>query len=330
MAKTYEYDPLKSAAAEQASVQAANTDVQPVQQNAAVQAPKPVNPASVKQNYYGTKLNAGNYHDETLEPNYKPSSAVKQAGQQLTDWEAQKPGAYQSAWNDQIQDQINNILGRKSFQYDVASDPLYQQYAQQYARNGQLAGKNAQADSAMLTGGYGNSYAQQVGQQTNQQYLEQLSNKIPELYGLARQAYLDEGDRMNANLGIMQGQDDREYGRYRDDVGDWQNMLNYYYNKYGDMSDDEYERYRNDLAAWQADRAYWYQGHRDDVADSQWRAEFNAKYGGGTGGSGSGGRGNGGNDKDKDKDKQDDTDELNGTFLSSIRTLQDRNRIRNA
>jgi len=70
--------------------------------------------------------------------------------------------------------------------------------------------------------------------------------------------YQNEGDTMRANLGMLQGADEIDYGRYRDTMGDYQQMLNYLYGKYMDMSDQEYQRYMNDMAMWDTDRTYWH------------------------------------------------------------------------
>lgn len=235
--------------------------------NTVTMAPKAktaINPAGITQSYYTQPTNATNY--DVNKPVYTASEAVQMAGQAVADHEANKPAAYQSAYGDQIQSMIDKIMNREQFSYDYASDPLYRQYAQQYQRGGQLAMKDAMAESAALTGGYGNSYAQQVGQQTYQRYMEDLSAMIPQLQQAAYDMYRDQGDTMRANLGMLQGADEIDYGRYRDDVGDYQAMLDYLYGKYSDMSQQEYNRYLNDVGSWEADRAYWYQREMDAAA----------------------------------------------------------------
>lgn len=249
------------------------------------------NPAGITQSFYQNPTNAGNY--ESGKPVYRQSQAVTDAAGALVNHRQNKPGEYQSQYSEQIQQMIDKALNRQKFNYDFSADPLYQQYADQYQRRGQMAMQDAMAQSAALTGGYGNSYAQQAGQQTYQQYLEQLNNVIPELRNQSYQAYRDEGDRMLQNLSMLQGQDDREYGKHRDDVGDWQNELNYLYSMYSDMSRQEYQRYMNDADAWSADRDYWYKKAYDAQQQANWQAEYNARYGGGSGGRGRSGGGSG-------------------------------------
>lgn len=232
-----------------------------------------VDPSAINQSYYTTPTNASNY--ESGRPTYSQSDAVQQAAQQLAQHEQNKPGDYQSQYGDQIQALIDQMLNRDKFSYDFAADPLYQQYAEKYQQQGKRAMRDSMGEAAALTGGYGNSYAQTVGQQTYQGYLENLNDVIPELRDAAYQAYLNEGDTMRQNLGMLQTQDAADYGKYRDSVSDYQNELDYFYGKFSDMSQQEYNRYQNDVAAWEADRAYWYQRQQDQQAQADWQAEFN-------------------------------------------------------
>lgn len=247
-----------------------------------------INPGAITQSFYQTPSTYDNY--EEGRPTYSQSQAVQNAANALMQQQAAKPGEYESQWGDTIQQMINQALNRPAFSYDFSADPMYQQYAQQYQRGGQMAMDNAMAQSAALTGGYGNSYAQQVGQQTYQGYMEGLYNMLPELRNAAYQLYQDEGNTLRQNLAMLQGQDEMDYGRYRDTVTDWRSDVDMLYNMYSDMSEAEYNRYINDAAAWEADRAYWYQKAYDEQQQRNWEKEFNAKYGSGGGGGGGGGR----------------------------------------
>ena len=105
-----------------------------------------------------------------------------------------------NAGNQPYMEQLNalydQIMNRKPFQYDLNGDLLYRQMADQYTQLGQQASRDAMGQAAALTGGYGNSYAQQVGNQTYQQYLTALNQNIPDLYDRAYQAYANEGDNL--------------------------------------------------------------------------------------------------------------------------------------
>ena len=75
---------------------------------------------------------------------YSPSQSVTDAAADLKNWQQNRPGQYESAYQGRIEDLIGQLLGRDSFQYSYAQDPLYRQYAQQYTQNA----RNASADAA--------------------------------------------------------------------------------------------------------------------------------------------------------------------------------------
>lgn len=209
---------------------------------------------------------------------YKESDLVTQAQALLQQQTANKPGAYNSSWQGQLDDVIGQILNRDKFSYDLNADALYQQYANQYVTQGRMAMMDTMGQAAAMTGGYGNSYAHSVGQQAYQGYLQQLNDKIPDLYQLALQKYQMEGDALYDQYAMLGAQEEQDYGRHRDEVSDWgaemerlQNQYNaerdYDYSKWTDGRDFAYGQYSDD-------RAYDYQAGRDKVADSQWQAEF--------------------------------------------------------
>lgn len=239
---------------------------------------------------YANPDTAGKLADfENSRPKYSQSQDVTDAWNKVKDLEGSKPGDYVSKYGDQIQALLDKILNRDPFKYDFNADPMYQMYKDRYLQQGRMAMQDTMGDAAALTGGYGNSYAATAGQQAYQSYLQGLNDRIPDLRDFAYNAWLNEGDRMNTHLSILQGLDDTDYARYRDTVGDYKDELNYYYNKYGDMSDREYNRYLNDASAWEKDRDYWFNKW-------QWEQEFNyktaaaaaaaaaASYGSGSGG----------------------------------------------
>lgn len=94
----------------------------------------------------------------------------------------------------QLNSLYDQIVNRKPFQYDLNGDLLYKQMADQYTQLGQQAMRDTMGQAAALTGGYGNSYANQVGNQAYQQYLTALNQQIPDLYDRAYNAYQDDTD----------------------------------------------------------------------------------------------------------------------------------------
>ena len=151
------------------------------------------------------------------------SSTVQQAQSTLTQLSGRN---YQSQWQPQINDMMNQYLNRDKFTYDLNADALYNQLRDQYRLMGQQAMMDTMGQAAMLTGGYGNSYAQSVGQQAYQGYLQQLSDKVPDLYQLALDQYINDGNQMQDNIGMMMQQDSIDYDRYRDQIADQDDAYN--------------------------------------------------------------------------------------------------------
>ena len=231
---------------------------------------------------------------------YEESEIVKQAKTALDAQLAQKPGEYQSQWQTQLNDTINKILNREKFSYDLNGDALYQQYKDKFTQQGKMAMQDTIGQAAAMTGGYGNSYAQSVGQQAYNAQLENLNDIVPELYQMAYDRYNQEGQDLYNQYSMLGAQENQDYGRYRDSVGDWQTdrsyltgrydtERNYDYNKYvtdrdfeyGKYADDrnfEYSKYADDRSfkygKYADDKNYAYSEHRNAIADEQWQKEF--------------------------------------------------------
>lgn len=196
---------------------------------------------------------------------YVPSESVTQAYNNLNS--LQKPGEYSSAWQQTLNDTINKIMNREKFSYDLNGDALYQQYKDQYVNQGQQAMMDTMGQAAALTGGYGNSYAQSVGQQTYQGYLQQLNDKVPELYQLALDQYNREGEDLYNQYALVSDRENTDYGRYRDTVSDYNVERDYLTNYYNTERDFDYGQQMDQ-------RDYAYQIARDAVADRQWQTEY--------------------------------------------------------
>ena len=209
---------------------------------------------------------------------YQESDAVQQAYALLQEQMGSKPGEYQSSYADQIQAILDQIMNREKFSYDLNGDALYQQYRDQYARMGNMAMMDTMGQAAAMTGGYGNSYAQSAGQQAYQSYLQQLNDVVPELYGMALDQYNREGQNMLDQYALLAGQEEQDYGRYRDAVSDYYARLQAAYDQYNAERDYDYSQWADgrDFAYGQYsdDRAYDYQEGRDKVSDEQWQKEY--------------------------------------------------------
>lgn len=227
--------------------------------------------------YTRSKLNG-------LEGGYTPSGSVQAAQAYLEQVKASKPGAYQSRWDDELTSLYDQIRNRKKFSYDMGTDPLYQQYREQYQRLGRLAMQDTMGQAAALTGGYGSTYGEQVGQQAYNAYLQNLNDVVPQLQQQAYQRYQDEGTDLYNQYSLVKGREDTDYGRYRDTVSDY----------YSDLSDarSAYNSERSlDQSQWETMLNYWAQkANNENAAYLQALAAEQAaakKSGGGGGGSSS-------------------------------------------
>ena len=95
-----------------------------------------------------------------------------------------------------LEDLYNQIMNRKSFTYDPASDALYSKYKQIYERQGQKAMEDTMGQAAALTGGYYSSYAQSLGEKQYSSYLSKLNDMIPSFYQKAYDKYLSDGKNL--------------------------------------------------------------------------------------------------------------------------------------
>lgn len=212
------------------------------------------------------------------EKKYVQSDAVTQAQQALQNQQANKPGAYQSQWQGQLDNLSGQIQNRPKFQYDVNADALYQQVAQNYMQQGQQAMMDTMGQAAALTGGYGNSYAQTAGQQQYNQHLLGLTEMVPQFQQMAMQQYQMEGDQLMDQYNLMAQQEEMAYSRYQDDLNRYyadldraqaayDNERDYDYSRFSDERDFDYGKYMDDLN-------YQYQVGRDQVADDQWNQQW--------------------------------------------------------
>lgn len=123
---------------------------------------------------------------------------------------------YQSKYKDQIQGLYDKIANRKDFTYDVNADAMYQQLKDQYIQGGRMAMMDTMGQAQAMTGGYGNSYAQGVGQQAYQGYLQGLNDQVPNLYQMALNRYIQQGDQLTDQYSMLSSQDAQDYARWQD------------------------------------------------------------------------------------------------------------------
>ena len=216
-----------------------------------------------------------------LEGGYRPGSAVQQAQAYLNQVQSRRPGEYQSQWDGELTEIYNRIANRKPFSYDLGTDPVYQQYREQYQRQGRLAMQDTMGQAAALTGGYGSTYGEQVGQQAYNAYLQNLNDIVPDLYNAAYNRYRDEGTDLYNQYGLLSDRENQAYNRYRDTVNDY----------YSDLSDarSAYDSaYSRDYNQWSDQLSYWSQKAANENSAYLQQLAAQSRASGGSGG-GSGG-----------------------------------------
>lgn len=238
----------------------------------------------------------GNANTGFTYKDYTPGGAVTSAGDALNNHLATKP-TYTQKWD--TDSYLNKWLSRDKFSYDVNSDALYQQYADQYTRLGNMAMQDTMGQAAAMTGGYGSSYATTAGNQAYQGYLQQLNEVVPELYQMALNKYNQEGQDLYNQYAAVKAEEDDRYGKYRDSVSDYNTTLSYLTDRYDSERDYDYEKYLSD-------KGYAYDNYRDRIEDSfterelsmaeeEWelqkKAYENSLSGGGSGGGSGSGKG---------------------------------------
>lgn len=172
-------------------------------------------------------------------------SRVTDARNELQQYEATKPGAYQSQYSDKINDTMGQLEGMKTFSYDPEKDAAFTQYKNNTTRRAKLANENAQASASALTGGYGSSYGTQAGQNAYQNAMSSLDAVTDSLYDQAYSSYNQKKSNLKQQLAGYQAAEQQDYSQYQDQLSDWYNGLNYYQNKYDQASNEQQQTTSN-------------------------------------------------------------------------------------
>lgn len=154
----------------------------------------------------------------------------------------EKP-TYSNRYDQQINDLLQQYVNRGKFSYDYKNDPLYANYRKQYQREGQRATQDALAEAAAASGGIPSSYAASAAAQAQNYYASQIADKIPELERLAYQKYLDDASLQQSKISALQGQEQLDYAKYIDALGQYNTDRNFDYGVYS----DRYNQLANNL-----------------------------------------------------------------------------------
>ena len=189
-----------------------------------------------------------------LQQGYAPSEATSAAAEKLESINAAKPSDFTSKYDDELQALYEKIAGREKFSYDPGKDAAFQQYTDQYTRQGRAAMEDTMGKTAALSGGYASSYAQTAGQQTYQGYLQQLYDLLPQLQANAQSQYNREGEALTNQYDLLKDQDTADYSRWRDTVSDWENQSAQAYKEYAGAQSADADSYKL-LLNYYADKA---------------------------------------------------------------------------
>ena len=231
-----------------------------------------------------------NYGDFSYQdaPTYQDRYAGDIAGlwqqqQNYGDFSYQDAPTYQNRYDETIQDLIAGILQRPDFSYSPETDPLYQQYRKQYNREGQRAAEDALGAAAAASGGIPSSYAAAAAGQAGNYYAAQLADKIPELYQLAYNQYLNDYDMQLSDLGVVQGAEQSDYDKFLNTLSQYNADRNLAYDQWQSgydrlsnnlqtalgLQDTGYNQYLAALDQYNTDRNFAYGQFLDELASQE-------------------------------------------------------------
>ena len=212
----------------------------------------------------------------------------------------EKQPEYTNRYDDTIQDLLGQIVNRKDFSYDPENDQLYSQYRKQYAREGQRATQDALGAAAAASGGIPSSYAVSAASQAGDYYASQMTDKIPELYQLAYNKYMNDYNMKLSDLGAVQGAEQSDYDKYLNELQQYNTNRNFDYQTWADaysrIANDvqtasaleqlDYTKYLNELNQYNTDRSFSYQNMLDEInqqtglrGEELEKAQLAAQYG---------------------------------------------------
>ena len=204
---------------------------------------------------------------------YRPGQSVTNAANALKEWQDKRPEAYQSGYQDRINEVLDRLLARENFAYSYTQDPLYRQYAQQYTQNAHNASADAAAQAAALTGGYGSSYAASAAQQAYQQQIGALNEAIPSLYSLALDTYTSGGDELVSRLDQLNAQEQSAQEQYDRKLSDYYTQLQQKGEDYNNAYAQDYGQYQDYLS--RLDTLYGNYSAQEQEAAAQKQQRFN-------------------------------------------------------
>lgn len=172
---------------------------------------------------------------------------------------------YENAFAQQQKDLLDRILNREDFSWSKETDPQWSSYKKSYLREGDRATANALAKASAASGGRPSSYAVNAATQAGDYYATKLNDVIPTLYQQAYERYLDEYNMKLKDLNAINQQEQLDYAKYLDRLGQFNTDRGFAYQNYA----DDYDRLRSQLADVQGQDQIDYARYLDEVSRQQ-------------------------------------------------------------
>lgn len=173
--------------------------------------------------------------------------------------------AYENAFAQQQKDLLDRILNREDFSWSKETDPQWSSYKKSYLREGDRATANALAQASAASGGRPSSHAVNAATQAGDYYATKLNDVIPTLYQQAYERYLDEYNMKLKDLNTVNQQEQLDYAKYLDRLGQFNTDRGFAYQNYA----DDYDRLRSQLADVQGQDQIDYARYLDEVSRQQ-------------------------------------------------------------
>lgn len=172
---------------------------------------------------------------------------------------------YENAFAQQQKDLLDRILNREGFSWSKETDPQWSSYKKSYLREGDRATANALAQASAASGGRPSSYAVNAATQAGDYYATKLNDVIPTLYQQAYERYLDEYNMKLKDLNTVNQQEQLDYAKYLDRLGQFNTDRGFAYQNYA----DDYDRLRSQLADVQGQDQIDYARYLDEASRQQ-------------------------------------------------------------
>lgn len=180
--------------------------------------------------YTGGKYGADYISDGKI-PNQIDSVLDKINGFGSFTFDQERP-SYENQYAEQQQALLDAIINRPDFSWSKEDDPQWHSYRKSYLREGDRATADALGQAAAASGGRPSTAAVTAATQAGDYYATQLNDIIPTLYQQAYDRYLNEYNMSLQDLNAVNTQEQLDYTKYLDQLGQFNTDRNFAFNQY--------------------------------------------------------------------------------------------------